>query len=153
MYSFGTIHRPAVDRWHGVTGQQHVQLNYSWGWAKTSPEKCRADLVRSINGKWCILLVIYTVDILDVLRDLCLVFCCSPDWKAAVRFGLSTVSVYGVDSNQVPSQWCQEFQLEFAASLSATLRRDNLQLNGASILFIANFLWVCFNEFLFAFLV
>ena len=33
----------------------------SWGWASLSPETCRADLKRSINGICCILLVAYIV--------------------------------------------------------------------------------------------
>jgi hypothetical protein len=33
----------------------------SWGWANLSPETCRADLKRSINGICCILLVAYIV--------------------------------------------------------------------------------------------
>jgi hypothetical protein len=54
-----------------VTGQQqyrcivpkavHTVKKCSLGWASLSPETCRADLKRSINGICCILLVAYSV--------------------------------------------------------------------------------------------
>ena len=37
----------------------HTVNNRSWGWPSLSPETCRVDLKRSINGICCILMVAY----------------------------------------------------------------------------------------------
>jgi hypothetical protein len=51
--AFGTMHRDCC--------RTVPQLRWnSWGWAKLSPETCRAELKRLINGKSCwILLAVY----------------------------------------------------------------------------------------------
>jgi hypothetical protein len=59
IYSFGTMHWSAAGRC--IVPKLYIQLNCSWGWVKTVPETCRADLKRSLNGNYCILLVTYTV--------------------------------------------------------------------------------------------
>ena len=78
----------AADRWQGwdgtrshlnlVTGRQQCRCivpkdvytvkKCSWGWASLSPEICRADLNRSINGICCILLVAYIVHCIRLLQ-------------------------------------------------------------------------------------
>jgi hypothetical protein len=70
IYSFGTMHRRAAARWHGWDGKLYIKLHCSWGWAKTSPETCIADLKRSINGNPCILLVSYAVVLTTTRFDL-----------------------------------------------------------------------------------
>ena len=73
--AFGTIHQyccrpgPILSPSAVVTGQQQYRCiipkavytvkKCSRGWASFSPETCRADLKRSINGICCILLVAY----------------------------------------------------------------------------------------------
>jgi len=46
---------------HWSTFWLYIKSKCSWGWASVSPETCRADLKRPINGICCILLVAYIV--------------------------------------------------------------------------------------------
>ena len=52
----------------------YIVKKCSWGWAGLSPETCRADLKRSINGICCILLVAY--NLFGSLVDVITVFDC-----------------------------------------------------------------------------
>jgi len=48
----------------------HTLKNCSWGWVSLSPETCRADLERSINGICCMMLVTcIAVLMLNILKN------------------------------------------------------------------------------------
>jgi len=63
--AFGTVHRYCCRPVGSNIGALYQKLcivkKCSWGWESLSPETCRADLKRSINGICCILLVAYIV--------------------------------------------------------------------------------------------
>ena len=53
-------HRSAAISVHCTESCKHSQ-ECSWGWTSLSPETCRADLERWINGICCIVLVAYVI--------------------------------------------------------------------------------------------